>query len=296
MSVFLTIGTFDGVHLGHQKIIRALIREGLKRGMAGALAYFPFPPKLFFSGETADCLITLPEERAERIRNLRVENITEIPFDSALAAMSAEKFFNDIILKAHDCAGLCVGRDFAFGHNRRGGLEFLRKHCAAAGIYFKAMSFVSLGGRKISSSLIRALLRKGGVEEANKCLGWNYSVSGKVVRGAGMGRRLGFPTANLAVHPAKILPPGVFAAKITLGGGSFCGVVNVGRRPTVDGLGGRLLTEAHLLDFDREIYGRTLGVEFLKYLRSEKKFSSKEALRRGIVEDLRAAVKYFKTS
>ena len=293
MSVFLTIGTYDGVHLGHQKIIRTIIRDSLKRGMDSALAYFPLPPKFFFSGETANCLITLPEEREERVRSLRVENITEVPFNAVLAQMSAEKFFNDIILKAHDAAGLCVGQDFGFGHNRGGNTEFLRKHCAAAGIRFKAMSFVTFGGHKISSSLIRTSLRNGRVEEANKCLGWNYIVSGKVVKGAGIGRRLGFPTANIDAHPAKILPPGIFAAKVRLDKGIFYGVLNVGRRPTVNGLDGRLLLEAHILDFDRDIYGHILQVEFLRHLRSEKKFNSREALQRQILEDIRIARKYF---
>lgn len=293
MSVFLTIGTYDGVHLGHQKIINALIRESLKRGLNSALAYFPSPPRFFFSGETVNCLITLPEEREKLLRKLRVENITKVPFDSVLAEMSAEKFFNDIILKGHDAAGLCVGRDFAFGKNRRGNAEFLMKHCAAAGIRFKAMSFVTFGGHKVSSSLIRTFLRNGRVEEANKCLGWNYTVSGKVVKGEGIGRRLGFPTANIDAHPAKILPPGIFAARVRLDKGVFHGVVNVGHRPTVDSLDGCLLLEVHILDFDRDIYGRKLEVEFIRHLRSERKFKSKEALQRQILQDIRIARKYF---
>ncbi len=289
MSVFLTIGTYDGVHLGHQKIIRTLIRESLKRGIGSALAYFPFPPKFFFSGEAVNCLITLPEEREERIRNLRVANITEVTFDAAMAEMRAEKFFDDIILNAHDAAGLCVGQDFALGHNRRGNTEFLKTHCARAGIHFKAMSFVTSGGHKISSSLIRTLLRNGRVETANKCLGWNYTVSGKVIKGAGIGRRLGFPTANIDVNPAKILPPGIFAAKVRLDKGVFYGVVNVGLRPTVNTLGGRLILEVHILDFDRDIYGSTLEIEFLRHLRPEKKFSSRESLQRQILQDIKIA-------
>ena len=150
MSVFLTIGTYDGVHLGHQKIIRALIRDSLKRGVDSAVAYFPFPPKFFFSKEKANCLITLPEEREELIRSLRVDNITEVPFNSALAEMSAENFFNDIILRAHSAEGLYVGRDFAFGKNRRGNTEFLSERCAQADMRFKAMSFVTSGGRVLN--------------------------------------------------------------------------------------------------------------------------------------------------
>lgn len=293
MSVILTIGTFDGVHLGHRKIIRALTRDALKRGMDSALAYFPFPPKFFFSKESENCLITLPEEREELLRGLRVGNITGIPFDSVLAEMSAARFFNDVILKARDAAGLCVGRDFAFGRNRAGNVDFLRKRCAEAGIRFKALSFVAFGGRRISSSMIRALLRSGRVGEANKCLGWNYSVSGQVAAGAGIGRLLGFPTANINAHPAKILPPGVFAARVRTPGGTFRGVVNVGRRPTVAGDEGRPLLEVHILDFNRDIYGRRLTVEFLRHLRAEKKFGSRESLRQQIIRDVGLAGKYF---
>jgi len=293
MPSYLTIGTYDGVHLGHQKIIRTLIRESTKLALDSSLAYFPLPPKFFFLNETQNCLITLPAERENLIRRLCVDNITKIPFDTALAEMSAETFFNSVILKTHAAAGLCVGRDFAFGRGRRGNVEFLRKRCAAYGIRFKAMSFVNFGGHKISSSLIRTFLRNGRVEEANKCLGWNYSLSGKVVRGAGLGRRLGFPTANIDVHPAKILPPGIFAAKVRLDKEIFYGVANVGRRPTVGSLGGRLLLEAHILDFDRDIYGRRLEVELLSYLRPEKKFRSKENLQRRILQDIGIARKLF---
>jgi len=293
MPSYLTIGTYDGVHLGHQKIIRALIRESLKRGLDSALAYFPLPPRFFFSGEKENCLITLPGEREERIRRLGVKNITKIPFNNALAAMSAEEFFNKIILNARSARGLCVGRDFALGKGREGDLGFLRRRCAAAGVGFKAMSFAVFEGRKISSSLIRAFLRKGRVEPAAKCLGWNYSVSGKVVRGAGLGRRLGFPTANIAAHPSKILPPGIFAVKVRMGDEIFYGVANVGRRPTVTTSAGLLLLEVHILDFDRNIYGRRLEVEFLRRLRPEKKFNSREALQRQILSDIKTARKYF---
>lgn len=292
MPRYLTIGTYDGVHLGHQKIIRTLVRESLKRGLDSALAYFPLPPRFLFSNETENCLITLPGEREALIRRLGVRNITGIPFDAALAEMSAETFFNSIVVGSQGAAGLCVGRDFAFGKGRRGNIDFLRRRCAAAGIRFKALSFVASGGHKISSSLIRTSLRNGRVEEANRCLGWNYSISGKVVRGAGLGRRLGFPTANIEVHPAKILPPGVFSAKVRLGGEAFAGVVNVGRRPTVDSPGGRLTMEVHILDFDRDIYGRRLETEFLRHLRPEHKFSSKEDLQRQILQDIKVARKY----
>ncbi|MBI4802533.1 MAG: riboflavin biosynthesis protein RibF [Elusimicrobia bacterium] len=294
MHKYITIGAYDGLHLGHRRIIRTLVEESRKRGFDSVLVYFPLPPKFVFAGETENCLITLPGEREARLRKLGVGHIAKLPFDRKLSAVSAERFFSDIILGAYGARGLVAGRDFAFGKNRSGNAEFLKKHCAAAGIYYKALPFAVHKGRKISSSLIRTHLRNGRVQEANKCLGWNYCAGGKVIKGAGIGRSLGFPTANIDVDPAKILPPGVFAAKARLGRETFRAVLNVGRRPTVERPGGRLLLEAHLLDFDRMIYGRRLEVEFLKYLRPEHKFNSREALQRQILKDIAQARRYFR--
>ncbi len=293
MPNFLTIGTYDGVHVGHRKIIGTLIREARRRGLDSVLAYFPAPPKFFFSGEAENCLITLPDEREDLIRGLGVGKVRSIPFNAALAEMSAETFFGSVILKKNHAEGLCVGRDFAVGKGRMGNLAFLRKRCAASGILFKAMAFVTFGGHKVSSSLIRAFLRNGHIEEANKCLGRSYSVSGMVVRGAGMGRRLGFPTANMNSHPAKILPPGVFAVRVRADKETFSGVANVGRRPTMRSLGSRLLLETHILDSDRTLYGRRLEVEFLRHLRAERRFGSREALRRQVAEDVLTARRFF---
>lgn len=293
MPSFLSIGTCDGVHLGHQKIIKTLVRESRKRDYGGVLVYFPLPPKFVFSGETENCLITLPAERESLLRKAGAGRVVALPFDRKLAVMSAESFFDRVVVGEYGARGLVMGRDFALGKDRRGNAEFLEKRCAAAGIKFKSVHFAVHGGHKISSSLIRAYLHNGHVEEANKCLGRNYSVSGKVVKGAGIGRTLGFPTANIAADPAKILPPGVYAAKAHLGDETFNAVLNIGRRPTIKSLGGRLLLEAHILDFDRMIYGRKLEVEFLKHIRPEKKFGSREALQRQISQDISQARKYF---
>ncbi|HOW90328.1 MAG TPA: riboflavin biosynthesis protein RibF, partial [Elusimicrobiales bacterium] len=279
MPCYLTIGTYDGVHLGHRKLIRALLRESLRSGMPSSLLYFPEPPKCLFSGETANFLITLPEEREALIRGLGVERVARFPFRSRLAGMSAESFFRSVIIGKQRAGGLCVGHDFAVGKGRLGNVEFLRRRCAESGLRFKTTPFASMGGHKISSSLIRTLLRAGHVEEAGARLGRNYSVSGPVVRGAGIGRGLGFPTANIGAHPAKILPPGVFAVRARLEKGVvLCGVANVGRRPTVEGSDGRPLLEAHLFGCARDLYGLRLEVEFLKHLRSERRFGSREAL------------------
>ncbi len=294
MLNYLAIGTFDGVHLGHRKIIRTAMREALRRGMKSRIVYFSFPPKFFFSGETENCLITLPEEREKLICGLRPDGVDSLAFDKALSSMHADAFFSGLVLGKFKAGGLCVGPDFAVGRGREGHLEFLREASAKAGIAFKAVAFAKRGGHRISSSLIRSHLREGAVEEANRCLGWAYTASGPVIKGAGLGRQLGFPTANVGVHPSKILPPGIFAAKVKVGHESFNAVLSVGRRPTVNTLGGRVILEAHILDFSRMIYGQKVEVTFLKHLRPERKFNSRESLVAHINADILTARKFFK--
>jgi len=294
MLNFLAIGTYDGVHLGHRKIIRAAVSGARRLGMKSRVVYFPRPPKFFFSGETTNCLITLPEEREKLIKALGVDLVRPLHFDPALSGMSADEFFAGIILDKFKAGGLCVGPDFAVGRGREGHLDFLKCASAAAGIAFKAVPFARRGGHKISSSLIRAHLRAGAVEEANHCLGWSYSVSGPVIKGAGLGRKIGFPTANIGAHPAKILPPGIFAATVKIGRETFNAVLNVGRRPTVDTLDCKMVLEAHILDFSRMIYGKTLEVTFLKHIRPERKFHSLDSLILHIKSDIAEARKFFK--
>ncbi len=294
MRNFLAIGTYDGVHLGHRKIIGAAVREAGRLGMESRVVYFPRPPKFFFSGETANCLITLPEEREKLINDMGVGSVEPIHFDPALSSMTADEFFSRVILVKYKAGGLCVGPDFAVGRGREGHLDYLKCASAEAGIAFKSVPFARRGGHKISSSLIRAHLRAGAVEEANHCLGWTYTVSGPVIKGAGLGRKIGFPTANIGAHPAKILPPGIFAAKVKIGRETFKAVLNVGRRPTVDTLDCKMVLEAHLLDFSRMIYGKTIEVSFLKHIRPERKFHSLDSLVLHIKTDISAARRFFK--
>ncbi len=293
MPDFVAIGSFDGVHRGHRRMIRAAMREALRAGMRSRVVYFPVPPKFFFSGESENCLITLPEERERLIASLRPDVVEPLPFTREVSLMSAHEFFSEMVLGRYRAGGLCVGPDFAVGRGREGHLSFLREACWREGVALRKVPFSMRGGHRISSSLIRAHLRAGAVEEANVCLGWDYSVSGPVIRGAGLGRKLGFPTANVGADPAKILPPGIFAATVKAAGGVHRAVVNVGRRPTLDTLGSRVILEAHILDFSRSIYGRAIEVTFLKHLRPERRFGSKESLVRHIRSDIAAAGRFF---
>jgi riboflavin kinase/FMN adenylyltransferase len=261
--------------------------------MASQVTYFPLPPKFFFSGESRNCLITLPEEREKLLAALRPDKVEPLAFNNGLSAMPAADFFSQIVLSRYRAGGLCVGPDFAVGHGREGHLDFLRSASRKAGIAFKAVAFARRGGHKISSSLIRAHLREARVEEANTCLGWEYSVSGSVIKGAGLGRKLGYPTANIDAHPAKILPPGIFAARVRVGHELHNAVLSVGCRPTVNTLDHKTILEAHILDFSKTIYGKKLEVTFLKHLRPERRFGSKESLVRHIAGDVAAARRYF---
>jgi len=289
----LTIGAFDGVHLGHARLIRTVVAQGRSRGWKNSLVYFPLPPKFVFSGVHENCLITLPSEREAALRGLGLDSITPVPFTDEIASMDAEAFFAEIVRGRFRADGLCVGADFAFGRGRSGGAAFLRAACRREGVLFRSVPFVSRGGRKISSTLVRELLWEGRVTAAAACMGRNYRVSGPVIRGAGLGAKLGYPTANIGADPLKILPPGIFAALCRLEGREFPCVANSGRRPTVNTLGGRMLLEAHILDFSGQIYGETAEVEFLKRLRAEERFPSKEELVRAIGRDIAAARSYF---
>ncbi len=290
MENYITLGTFDGVHLGHNSVVKSLIRHSLKAGCRSLVVYFKQSPKSVLSGKSG--LITLPEERAGLLRGLGADAAEPLEFTPEMASMDHRRFFKEVLLKRFRMRGLLAGRDFAFGKNRKGDVRFLRRACKTAGVRLKILPFVTSGGHKISSSAVRVLLKNGDIRTANRWLGRHYEVAGKVIKGAGIGRLLGFPTANIAAAPSKILPPGVFAVKVRLGRDMYFGVANVGVRPTIGSLGGKLLLEAHILDFSRMIYGRILKVEFLKRIRGERRFAGREALQSRILKDIAAARKF----
>ncbi|MDR1683834.1 MAG: riboflavin biosynthesis protein RibF [Elusimicrobiota bacterium] len=285
---FITIGAFDGVHLGHRRLIYALKDFAAQNKMNSAVLAFGYPPKVVMQGLPPQAVITTPAEKFELIRALGPAQIYKLDFNK-LRDLSARDFFA-ALLKKYKMGGILVGPDFAFGKDRGGRLDFLKKACAANNIIYIASDFVQEGGRKISSSLIRAALRGGDIESVGKMLGRPYRLSGKIVKGRRLGRAIGFPTANMAVDGHKILPPGVFAVRVYLGKEVFKGVCNIGTRPTID-KNGAPSVETHILDFNRSIYGRVLKVDFLFKIRGEKKFSGLDELKIQIAKDARAARK-----
>ena len=277
----VAVGSFDGVHLGHQYLLRQALSEA-KTLKAPLLVYtFDPPTKVFTRGE--GFLMDL-QEKVEALREVGVELILAVPFNEEFARRPPEAFLED--LRALQASRIYVGEDFRFGQGRAGGPEALERVAPT-----RVVPLLSLGGEAVKSSRIRALLREGRVEEARHLLGRLYGAYGVVVEGDRMGRRLGFPTANLAVHTLKVLPPGVFAVEAEGAFGRYKGVANVGTRPTLGGEERRL--EVHLLGFAGELYGEEVRVRFLKRLREERRFPSLEALRAQIAEDVAEARAYF---
>lgn len=277
----VAVGSFDGVHLGHQHLLHQAKEEAKARRLPLLVYTFDPPTKVFTRGE--GFLMDL-EEKVEALRALGVEMILAVPFNAEFAGRSAEAFLED--LKALGAEAVYVGEDFRFGKGRAGTPEALRRVAPV-----RIVPLLELGGEAVKSSRIRTLLKEGRVEEARHLLGRPYSAYGVVVEGERLGRRLGFPTANLAVHPQKVLPPGVYAVEAEGPFGRRKGVANVGTRPTVEGKERRL--EVHLLGFAGELYGEELKVAFLKKIRDERRFESLEALKAQITKDLEAARAFF---
>ena len=287
MKNFVTVGTFDGVHLGHRQILRALADEARELGMKSLAAYFPVPPRAVLTGKISQNLLTLPEEREALIKACGVDAAVGLEFSPALARIGHEKFFQEIVLARLHAGGILAGQDFAFGNGRGGHVHWLRDACARAGVALSVVNFVKSGGHKVSSSGIRQLLHEGNVSAAAALLGRNYTVRGVVVRGEGLGRKLGFPTANIDAGVQKIMPLGVFAVRARLDGQEMTGVANVGFRPTVNTIHtGIPLCEVHLLDFSRDIYGRELEVEFVSKIRGEARFDGLQSLVTAINADI----------
>ncbi|WP_119066987.1 bifunctional riboflavin kinase/FAD synthetase [Aggregatilinea lenta] len=281
----VAIGMFDGVHLGHQHLLSQLVHTArAKNSVPTVLTFFPHPD-VVMGRVTGRYYLATPEERAILLGDLGIEWIITHPFDSQVRQIRAAEFVDELVRHLH-LEELWVGADFAMGYQREGNVAFLREQGLEKGFEVKTVELVASdeGGQVISSNAIRAVLNSGEVEQAARWLGRPYRVSGEVVQGDQRGRTIGFPTANMDVWDEKFLPQnGVYAGWVRLGDEVFMSVANVGRRPT---FGGQTVTvEAHLLDFDRDIYGEIITFDFVAHLRPEMRFSGVEALVEQIKRD-----------
>jgi len=284
----VTIGVFDGVHLGHQRLVRDLVeRARAARQQAIAVTFFPHPDKVL--DQTSErYYLTTPDKRADLLLAQRLDSVITLAFDESIRQLSASAFV-DRLVNSLRMRELWVGADFALGFQREGDVEFLRAQGTARGFAVNAVELVSADDQRnlISSSRIRACLRQGDVERARGMLGRAYALEGTVVAGDGRGRSIGVPTANLAVWGEQLMPAnGVYAAWVTLGDGSYMAATNIGQRPTF--AGDKVTIEAHLLDFSGDIYGEKAELRFEQRLRAEQRFDGLEELVAQIDNDIAA--------
>lgn len=292
----LTVGVFDGVHLGHRRLITALKGEAKAMGLTNGVVTFHCHPQEVLSPQARIPYLTTLEERVELLKGLGVELIAILPFTSELAQLSAREFLT--ILQRHlKMRGLVIGPDFALGRGREGDARLLRTLGEEMGFTLREIPHMKLDGEEISSTGIRSALSLGDVEKVNRLLGRNFTLAGEVTPGVGQSGSLGFPTANLNLDSNRALPAdGVYATKTyvgnrvyhsatNIGGSSTFGRLSAPKRPTAN----EQIVETYLLDFHNHLLRRELKVEFLKRLRGERHFTSPEEFRRQINLDIRQA-------
>lgn len=286
--VALTVGVFDGIHQGHQHLIRQTARAAAAvGGKAGMITFWPHPLEVLHP-ERPVRYLTMLEEKLELLARLgTLDLVVVLPFTPALARTSAGDFID--LLSNHLALRVLVeGADFVFGHNREGNMAFLSAYGQTHGFEVQTIDLQVADQQRISSTSIRALLADGQVEAAMTLLGRPYSARGLVMQGDQRGRLLGFPTANLEIHPQKILPAdGVYAVRVRVDDMMYDGAANIGVRPTVDGT--RHLTEVHVLDMQRDLYGKHLEISFIARLRGERRFAGLDALQAQIAADVQQA-------
>jgi riboflavin kinase/FMN adenylyltransferase len=284
----LTIGNFDGVHRGHRALIDRVVAKAREAQLGACILTFEPHPREFFAGEAAPARLTRLRDKLELLAQAGVEHVHVARFDARFAALPAESFVADTLVRGLGMRWLLVGRDFRFGARRAGDFATLQAAAARHGFALEAMPDVEFQGKRVSSSAVRAALKAGDLREAERLLGHPYTISGRVAHGAKLGRSLGFPTANIVLRRAPPLA-GIFVVEVDRLGR---GVASVGRRPTVNPVAVPLL-EVHLFDRDQDLYGEHLRVRFLQKLRDEEKYDGLPALQAAIARDARQAREYF---
>lgn len=276
MRYAATIGFFDGVHVGHQFLIEQLKQIAGSEGLGTAIVTFSSHPKLVLQG-TSPCLLTTYEERVEHLKSMGLNEI--FCFDFSLVQEMKAKEFMQLLHERCDIDLLIMGYDHRFGSDCLSDFDDYKRQGAALGLGVRQIACAEVGN--ISSTKIRHALEEGRVEDANRMLGYVYSLTGKVVHGRGIGTKLGFPTANLEIAKDKLIPcSGVYSALV----GQNKAILNIGTNPTVDGED--ITVEVHLIDCSEDLYGQTLSVELIRYLRTEKKFATLDELKWQIQQDI----------
>jgi riboflavin kinase/FMN adenylyltransferase len=287
-KVCLAIGFFDGVHLGHQQIIRQTISDARQHDAIAVVLTFDRHPNSIVAPDKVPPLIYSLLQKLRAIESLGADALLLIQFDKKFSEQTGEEFIRSLTRDFRKVHSVCVGADFVFGHKRSGDVALLKKLGGEIGFQGHGLSAVSLDGQIVSSTRIRETIRAGDFDAASQMLGRTYAISGRVVEGDKIGHKLGFPTANLDVANLILPPNGVYSGCTKLKGQFYRVALNIGLRPTVAEKKTRLRVEAHLLDFSGDLYGVELEVEMGEKLRAEKKFASLAELREQIARDIAA--------
>ena len=284
-KTILTLGTFDGVHLGHQKIIAQITAAAKDKDCDSlVLTFFPHPRMVLQEGTEMKQLNTI-EEKTALLEQLGVDHLVIHPFDKAFSRMTAEEFVKEVLVDTFRLKKIIIGYDHRFGRNRTADINDLITYGETYGFEVAQISAEELNAVSISSTKIRTALNEGNIELANNYLGYPYAITGKVVKGQQLGRTIGYPTANISVREDyKLIPQnGVYVVQSTIQEKTVFGMMNIGNRPTVDGTSQTI--EVHFLDFDQDLYTQNISVSLLKRLRSEQKFPSLDALKNQLLHD-----------
>ena len=287
--LFLAIGAFDGVHLGHQAVISTSARHAREAGGTPVVVTFDPHPAKVLRPNTAPHLLTATQHKIALIRELGVGHLLVKNFDRQFAATPPEDFVQQLVAHAKPLREICVGHEWSFGKGRAGNLALLKKLGTTCDFDVVGVQAVTVNGEVVSSTAIRRAVADGDLVKATQMLGRENTILGTVKTGERLGRKLGFPTANLSAHSEQFPPNGVYAAEARLAGVLYRGVANLGYRPTVSAGKPERLLELHLFDLNRDIYGEEIEVRFLRYLRPEQKFENVEALAAQIARDVAQA-------
>lgn len=288
-----TIGAFDGVHLGHQAVLRELVKKSKEYGLPSAVVFFEPLPREFLAPDLAPPRLTSFREKFQLIRSLGVDRVARIKFTDSLRNMSADEFINTLFVKNLGAKYIVVGDDLRFGRNRSGDFELLRKFGRRDGFEVTDTQTLELGGERISSTRIREVLANSDFALAERLLGRPYSMSGRVIVGQQLGRTIGAPTANIQLRRPTSPLAGVYAVEVDgVADKPVPGVANIGVRPTIGDLN-KAIMEVHLLNFNGDLYRRNLRVVFRAKLRNEIKFDGVDALRAQIARDIEQAKQIF---
>lgn len=292
-KVCLAIGFFDGVHLGHQQIVRQTIADARQHEAVALVVTFDQHPSVIVAPDKVPPLIYARAQKYRAIESLGADALLEIPFDEGFSRLTGEQFIHALAGDLGKIHSICVGADFVFGHKRSGTVALLKQLGTELGFIVHGIAAVALDGQVVSSTRIREAIRAGDFDAAGQMLGRAYTFAGEVTHGDQLGHQFGFPTANIVTTGLVLPPDGVYAAHATVASRNFRAVLNIGRRPTIQSPTPETRVEVHLLDFSGDLYGQEMEITFAAKLRDEKRFASLDELKAQIARDVAEARRRF---